>query len=229
MFFKNIDFANLRSGPAPHPPKISQTDPTDTSYFDNFDATNPGSGALEAYVNGDRVDGTGPNPDHAFFEFTFRRFFDGSGHPYPIHRIEALTLSLPQTTKKQINSDSDTCHLHQLPSNNGLSNDTIATVTAALAPLSVTSSSTVSTVAISPSGIIVACTDGGNIVHNDDNLAQNELHATNAKGANCIKNYKKNSSNDDSNGGATTITSTSGNTNGLTTNNVSPGGTPVYV
>jgi len=36
------------------------------------------------YVNGDRCDYNGKHPDHAFFEFTFRRFFDDGGLPYPI-------------------------------------------------------------------------------------------------------------------------------------------------
>jgi len=36
------------------------------------------------YVNGDRCDYNGKHPDHAFFEFTFRRFFDDGGQPYPI-------------------------------------------------------------------------------------------------------------------------------------------------
>lgn len=98
-FFEGIDFDplnGLRKQPAPFVPKISH--PTDTSNFDAIDPdrlngsadgnANGGEGRhhnlFEDYVNGDRVEHNGKSPDHAFFEFTFRRFFDDGGQAYPI-------------------------------------------------------------------------------------------------------------------------------------------------
>ncbi|KAM4772559.1 serine/threonine-protein kinase LATS1 isoform 1-T1 [Rhinophrynus dorsalis] len=83
-FFKNIDFSSdLRQQPALYTPTI--THPTDTS---NFDPVDP-----EKLWNDEDKDGNknntlngwyknGKHPEHAFYEFTFRRFFDDNGHPY---------------------------------------------------------------------------------------------------------------------------------------------------
>lgn len=90
-FLKEVDFVNLRSLPAPYIPPISGG-PTDTSNFDAMppmDAT--GRLPVEDYVNGDQVDFfEGRFPDHAFFEFTFKRFFDHGGEPVPIRTAHFL-------------------------------------------------------------------------------------------------------------------------------------------
>ncbi|XP_061668448.1 serine/threonine-protein kinase LATS1 [Syngnathoides biaculeatus] len=83
-FFKTIDFSNdLRQQAAPHVPSIAHS--TDTSNFDPVDPEKLWSG------DGDGEDDlgdtgcwfrNGKHPEHAFYEFTFRRFFDDNGHPY---------------------------------------------------------------------------------------------------------------------------------------------------
>ncbi|XP_061696745.1 serine/threonine-protein kinase LATS2 isoform X2 [Syngnathoides biaculeatus] len=84
-FFSKVDFSNnLRQQPAPYRPKISH--PMDTSNFDPVDEEgSPGawsdSGdstrALDALCSPH-----GKHPEHAFYEFTFRRFFDDNGCPF---------------------------------------------------------------------------------------------------------------------------------------------------
>lgn len=83
-FFKNIDFSiDLRQQhhPAPYIPKIAHC--TDTS---NFDPVDPDKLWSEDDGNhNDTLNGwfkNGKHPEHAFYEFTFRRFFDDNGHPY---------------------------------------------------------------------------------------------------------------------------------------------------
>jgi serine/threonine-protein kinase LATS1/2 len=84
MFFSEItDFGYLRKQPALYKPTIRN--PTDTSNFDPIDPE-------KLLPNGiPRKEGTlenGKNPDHAFYEFTFRRFFDNdTGNAYA-QRIE---------------------------------------------------------------------------------------------------------------------------------------------
>lgn len=79
-FFSSIQFEGLRKQKAPYVPKISHA--TDTSNFDPVDEHDSDTGSdceikkLDHPVNG-------RHPEHAFFEFTFRRFFDDGGHPYP--------------------------------------------------------------------------------------------------------------------------------------------------
>lgn len=94
-FFKSIDFdrKDFRQQPAPYIPQIICE--TDTSNFDlqeedhlgtSSEVNGIGRDRAEDYVNGDRLDYNGKHPDHAFFEFTFRRFFDDDGHaldPFP--------------------------------------------------------------------------------------------------------------------------------------------------
>ncbi|XP_061610952.1 serine/threonine-protein kinase LATS1 [Phyllopteryx taeniolatus] len=83
-FFKTIDFSSdLRQQAAPYVPTIAHS--TDTSNFDPVDPEKLWSGDSDGE---DDLDDTGcwfrngKHPEHAFYEFTFRRFFDDNGHPY---------------------------------------------------------------------------------------------------------------------------------------------------
>uniref|UniRef100_A0A0L8GU42 non-specific serine/threonine protein kinase n=3 Tax=Octopus bimaculoides TaxID=37653 RepID=A0A0L8GU42_OCTBM len=73
-FFDGLSFNGLRQQPAPYAPTILY--PTDTSNFDPVDLDK---------LQKDNNDGHHSQlpPEHGFFEFTFRRFFDDGGHPYP--------------------------------------------------------------------------------------------------------------------------------------------------
>uniref|UniRef100_A0A8C9KX91 non-specific serine/threonine protein kinase n=1 Tax=Panthera tigris altaica TaxID=74533 RepID=A0A8C9KX91_PANTA len=82
-FFGAIDFSSdIRKQPAPYVPKISH--PMDTSNFDPVDEESPWNDASEDSTKAwDTL--TSPNnkhPEHAFYEFTFRRFFDDNGYPF---------------------------------------------------------------------------------------------------------------------------------------------------
>ncbi|XP_053736103.1 serine/threonine-protein kinase LATS1 isoform X1 [Synchiropus splendidus] len=84
-FFQTIDFSSdLRQQVAPYVPTIAHS--TDTSNFDPVDPDKLRSGDTD---DEDRLNDTlnlwfrnGKHPEHAFYEFTFRRFFDDNGHPY---------------------------------------------------------------------------------------------------------------------------------------------------
>ncbi|XP_019746271.1 serine/threonine-protein kinase LATS1 isoform X2 [Hippocampus comes] len=83
-FFKTIDFSSdLRQQTAPYVPTIAHS--TDTSNFDPVDPEKRWSGDSDGK---DDLGDTGcwfrngKHPEHAFYEFTFRRFFDDNGHPY---------------------------------------------------------------------------------------------------------------------------------------------------
>ncbi|KAM6915159.1 serine/threonine-protein kinase LATS1 [Xenentodon cancila] len=82
-FFKRIDFSSdLRQQVAPYIPTIAHS--TDTSNFDPVDPEKLRSSDGENNHN-DTLNGwfrNGKHPEHAFYEFTFRRFFDDNGHPY---------------------------------------------------------------------------------------------------------------------------------------------------
>ncbi|XP_043925264.1 serine/threonine-protein kinase LATS1 [Protopterus annectens] len=83
-FFKSIDFtSDLRQQPALYIPKI--THPTDTSNFDPVDPDKLWSSENQEDNVNDTLNGwykNGKHPEHAFYEFTFRRFFDDNGYPY---------------------------------------------------------------------------------------------------------------------------------------------------
>ena len=82
-FFSEINFDGLRRQTAKYIPKIKYA--TDTSNFDPVDPDKLINGDSEDTKKIDSKYENGKNPDHhAFFEFTFRRFFDDGGHPYPI-------------------------------------------------------------------------------------------------------------------------------------------------
>ncbi|XP_056610764.1 serine/threonine-protein kinase LATS2 [Triplophysa dalaica] len=84
-FFSEIDFSsNLRTQPAPYRPKIAH--PMDTSNFDPVEEEG-GPGAWSDSGDSTRTWETlcsphGKHPEHAFYEFTFRRFFDDNGCPF---------------------------------------------------------------------------------------------------------------------------------------------------
>lgn len=82
-FFSAMDFSSdIRRQPAPYVPQISH--PMDTSNFDPVDEESPWGDASEDSSRAwDTL--TSPNnrhPEHAFYEFTFRRFFDDNGYPF---------------------------------------------------------------------------------------------------------------------------------------------------
>ncbi|XP_029352860.1 serine/threonine-protein kinase LATS1 [Echeneis naucrates] len=84
-FFKTIDFSSdLRQQVAPYVPTIAHS--TDTSNFDPVDPDKLWSSDSDGEDNhNDTLNGwfrNGKHPEHAFYEFTFRRFFDDNGHPY---------------------------------------------------------------------------------------------------------------------------------------------------
>ncbi|KAG7256452.1 hypothetical protein CRUP_001580, partial [Coryphaenoides rupestris] len=84
-FFHQMDFSsNLRQQPAPYRPKI--THPMDTSNFDPVEEEG-GPGAWSDSGDSARAWEAlclphGKHPEHAFYEFTFRRFFDDNGCPF---------------------------------------------------------------------------------------------------------------------------------------------------
>uniref|UniRef100_A0A8C5LWY4 non-specific serine/threonine protein kinase n=1 Tax=Leptobrachium leishanense TaxID=445787 RepID=A0A8C5LWY4_9ANUR len=91
-FFSPIDFsADIRHQPAPYVPKISH--PTDTSNFDPVEEEGPWSDSGDSTMTWETlVCPTNKHTEHAFYEFTFRRFFDDNGYPfrYPKpYRIES--------------------------------------------------------------------------------------------------------------------------------------------
>lgn len=86
-FFKSVNFSSdLRQQAAPYIPTIAH--PTDTSNFDPVEPDKLRKSDDEGNHN-DTLSGwfrNGKHPEHAFYEFTFRRFFDDNGHPYSCPR-----------------------------------------------------------------------------------------------------------------------------------------------
>ncbi|KAF4092119.1 hypothetical protein AMELA_G00017250 [Ameiurus melas] len=82
-FFRSVDFSvdmRQQPHPPPHVPKIAHC--TDTS---NFDPVDPDKLWSDDGNHNDTLSAwfrNGKHPEHAFYEFTFRRFFDDNGHPY---------------------------------------------------------------------------------------------------------------------------------------------------
>ncbi|XP_014670714.1 PREDICTED: serine/threonine-protein kinase Warts-like [Priapulus caudatus] len=85
-FFSEIDWSTgLRRQAAPYIPTIRHS--TDTSNFDPVDPdrlrhsdSNSGDEKEKKKANSDWNHENGKYPEHAFIEFTFRRFFDDGGH-----------------------------------------------------------------------------------------------------------------------------------------------------
>ncbi|XP_078322610.1 uncharacterized protein LOC111103289 isoform X3 [Crassostrea virginica] len=78
-YFKDINFEGLRKSQPPWKPKIKHA--MDTSYFDEIDSKFDDDSDEEMQKPDHPINGK--HPEHAFLEFTFRRFFDDGGHPYP--------------------------------------------------------------------------------------------------------------------------------------------------
>lgn len=82
-FFSAIDFSSdIRRQPAPFVPKISH--PMDTSNFDPVEDEAPwADGSADSAKAWDSLASPhSRHPEHAFYEFTFRRFFDDNGYPF---------------------------------------------------------------------------------------------------------------------------------------------------
>ena len=79
-FFADINFAGLRQQTALYIPKIRHA--TDTSNFDsvNYDDEPRDSASDDSSRKEPSMGENGKHPEHAFLEFTFRRFFDDGGH-----------------------------------------------------------------------------------------------------------------------------------------------------
>ncbi|KAM9804701.1 serine/threonine-protein kinase LATS2 [Neosynchiropus ocellatus] len=94
-FFSPMDFSsNLRQQPAPYRPKIAH--PMDTSNFDPVEEEG-GPGAWSDSGDSTRaLDALctphGKHPEHAFYEFTFRRFFDDNGCPFSYPKPPGISL-----------------------------------------------------------------------------------------------------------------------------------------
>nr|XP_020474564.1 LOW QUALITY PROTEIN: serine/threonine-protein kinase LATS2 [Monopterus albus] len=78
-FFAQVDFSsNLRQQPAPYRPKIAH--PMDTSNFDPVEEDGCPGACSDSGDSTRALDALcfphGKHPEHAFYEFTFRRFFD---------------------------------------------------------------------------------------------------------------------------------------------------------
>ncbi|OQR71086.1 hypothetical protein BIW11_11214 [Tropilaelaps mercedesae] len=79
-FFAGIDFeGGVRKTTAPYIPQIRY--PADTSNFDKYEMPLSGMDDAAKGLNGMPPERDG---EHAFLEFTFRRFFDDGGQAYPL-------------------------------------------------------------------------------------------------------------------------------------------------
>lgn len=89
-FFASIQFEGLRKQPAPYKPIIKHQ--LDTSNFDPVEDGDENSDVESEFRNLDHLV-NGKFPEHAFFEFTFKRFFDDAGHPYPAVRQSQINIT----------------------------------------------------------------------------------------------------------------------------------------
>lgn len=92
-FFTDMNFEGLRRQPAPLKPTIRYL--TDTSNFDPVDPDKLRTNDSEGTKKLDSKLENGKHPEHAFFEFTFRRFFDDGGHPCTVHSQQDQEFNSP--------------------------------------------------------------------------------------------------------------------------------------
>lgn len=93
----------VRRKQAPYLPQISS--PTDISNFDPVDESERMSSDEEAAApveNAPVPHKQGRHPEHAFYEFTFRRFFDDGGNNYVSARRYSSDDSGSDTSKEPV-------------------------------------------------------------------------------------------------------------------------------
>lgn len=95
----------LLNSRAPHKPLIKY--PTDTSNFDEVEEQEP------CPYKTDDLRQNGHYPEHAFSEFTFRRFFDDGGHAKPLNIAESLSHGLNTQFSNMKISKSRSSHSNQ--------------------------------------------------------------------------------------------------------------------
>ncbi|XP_063285908.1 serine/threonine-protein kinase LATS2 [Pelobates fuscus] len=102
-FFSSIDFsADFRRQPAPYVPKISH--PTDTSNFDPVEEESPWNDSGDSTMTWEAlVCPTNKHTEHAFYEFTFRRFFDDNGYPFRYPKPSRMECSPNEETQEEHN------------------------------------------------------------------------------------------------------------------------------
>ncbi|KAM3935675.1 serine/threonine-protein kinase LATS2 isoform 1-T2 [Leptodactylus fuscus] len=100
-FFKSIDFSSdIRRQPAPYVPKISH--PMDTSNFDPVDEESPWNESGDSTMAWDTLmSSNGKHTEHAFYEFTFRRFFDDNGYPFRYPKPSRMEPSPCEESKEE--------------------------------------------------------------------------------------------------------------------------------
>ena len=89
-FFNAIDWrTDLRAMEAPHQPVIDDLGLCNFDHFDDDDDEDEDDGGRARALNGGGANGEDDQGRHSkdyigFYEFTFRRFFDGAGYPLPL-------------------------------------------------------------------------------------------------------------------------------------------------
>lgn len=102
-FFASVDWDyGVSRMQAPYRPQIAS--PTDTSNFDAVDEPERMSSDEEAppVENEAVAPKQGRHPEHAFYEFTFRRFFDDGGNNYVSARRYSSDDSGSDTSKEPV-------------------------------------------------------------------------------------------------------------------------------
>ncbi|XP_043929120.1 serine/threonine-protein kinase LATS2 [Protopterus annectens] len=109
-FFTSIDFSSdIRRQPAPYVPKLSH--PMDTSNFDPVEEEGIWNDSGDSTRTCDTMTSVNSkHSEHAFYEFTFRRFFDDNGYPFrypkPSGNKESQTNEMESEDKELEHRDS---------------------------------------------------------------------------------------------------------------------------